>query len=627
MDTIQIPCPKCGRELKLRDRNLLGRKGKCPKCGHAFVMEEPVVPLELAEPEPMAVGRWVPESGLATAPRPVTTPAPAAAVQEAPLFPTFPTAGATDGAAARLKALQKKNARRRNVGLIVGTVIILAVCGVTYFAVTNQPGKTIAANQPDEHIAQPEVGAANPDAEDTAEGLGEYSNESPTKGEKIELQYMPFGPQIVLNIRPAELWQKESLGEELRFCLTPLAKLLEDRFQEYFHRKPEEIEEAQICLIPGQQGTLPEVAAVVHLVEEAKKSRLLEDIGGQIVNDYDYPVYINGDRAYLIADQKTVAMCPKDSVKEMVDAIDGRNPAADGIDELLPMTDRDRHITLVFVPRTIRLHASWWFPENLKPLALKACDWFGDEVESATWSFHLGDDKFYSDMHLRTVSGITSANLGRQTRTKLGELPQELLETVRAMNPREVGKRKVIGRLPKMTEAFAMASVVTTGTRHVQVITPLPDRAAPNLALGSLLAWDESTRTDFTKERPKNSTEDAKLPDKLADRLKLKLDVDFKNAPLQEVIAFISTEIKTTIDIDGDALKAGGFTKNLKQDLQGDKMTAEEAIARIISKYQDPDKPSNTMVIVLDEGKKTITLTTLGFCEQKKLTPYDILKK
>ena len=53
MDTIQIPCPKCGSELKLRDRSLLGRKGKCPRCSHAFVLEEPeVVQLELAEPEP-----------------------------------------------------------------------------------------------------------------------------------------------------------------------------------------------------------------------------------------------------------------------------------------------------------------------------------------------------------------------------------------------------------------------------------------------------------------------------------------------------------------------------------------------------------------------------------------------
>ena len=41
MAGLQIPCPKCGKTLKLPDRSLLGRKGKCPKCRHAFVMTEP----------------------------------------------------------------------------------------------------------------------------------------------------------------------------------------------------------------------------------------------------------------------------------------------------------------------------------------------------------------------------------------------------------------------------------------------------------------------------------------------------------------------------------------------------------------------------------------------------------
>lgn len=627
MDTIQIPCPKCGRELKLRDRSLLGRKGKCPKCGHAFVMEEPVVQLELAEPEPRAAGRWLPEGGLATAPRPVV-PAPqpdVVAPADASPFANLTSVSTADGAAARLKALQKKNAKRRNAGMVIGVVVAMAVGGVTYYAVTHSPAKPHPVQQQNEDLGQANV-PAPADAKDATPTSG-YSTKSPTKGEKIELQYIPFGAQVVLNIRPAELWQKESLGEELRFCLTPLAKLLEVRFEEFFKRKPEQIEEAQICLIPGTQGTLPEVAAVIHLVEEAKKSQLLDDIGGQLVNDYDYPVYISGDRAYLIADQKTVAMCPKAQVTEMVAAIVGRNPASDGIDELLPMTDRDRHITLIFVPRTIRLHSSWWFPENFKPLVLKSCDWLGDEVESVSWSFHLGEKSFYSDLHLRNMNGVTAARLGRETRAKLNELPANLLETVRMMNPREVGKRKVIGRLPKMTQAFAMASHLEVGTRHVQIVTPLPDRAAPNLALGTLLAWDESTRTDFTKQRPKPSTEDVKLPDKIADRLKMKLDVDFRRTPLQEAVAFISTEIKTPFDIDGDALKAGGFTKNMPQTYQGEKMTALDAIAKILERYQDPQKPGNTMVIVVNEEKKTITLTTKAFADQQKLTPFEVLKK
>jgi hypothetical protein len=107
----------------------------------------------------------------------------------------------------------------------------------------------------------------------------------------------------------------------------------------------------------------------------------------------------------------------------------------------------------------------------------------------------------------------------------------------------------------------------------------------------------------------------------------MKIDIDFRRTPLQDAFAFIGGEIKTTIDIDGDALKAGGFTKNMPQDFKGDKMPAKEAIAKILERYQDTLKPSNTMVVVLDEGKKQLLITTLAFAEQQKLTPYDIFKK
>ena len=620
---IHIPCPKCGRELKLRDRSLLGRKGKCPKCAHAFVLEEPAaVELELAEPEPKGAGRWIPDGGVTSA---VARPRPAA---EQPTFtaplPSIPVLGDGEGAAARLKALQKKNAKRRNVGMVVGAIVVLAVGGISYYAVTNAPRKPI----PNQN-AEPEIAAHAGNGEQHVEVAtkSEVKSTRPTKGDKIELQFIPFGTQVMINIRPAELWQAQSRGEEFRYCIPPLAAMIEKTFMEFFKRKPEQIEEAMICLIPGPQGTLPEVAAVIHLVEEAKKSQLLEDFGGMRVEDFDYPVYISGERAYLIADQKTIAVCSRNVAGEMVSAVVGRNPAPDGIDELLPLTDRERHLTMVIVPRTIRLHAGFWFPENVKPFIMQACNWFGDEVESAAWSLHLGEESFYSEMFLRTTSGITSANLERETRKKLSKLPYELLENVQKMAPKEAGKRKLIGRLPKMTEVVSLASKTSHEARYVHIVASLPERAAPNLALASILAWDESTRTDFTKEKTtKPSTDEPKLPDLIADRLKMKIDIDFRRTPLQDAVAFIGGEIKTTFDIDGDALKAGGFTKNMPQTFKEDKITAIDGIWKILERYQDPAKPTQSMVLVVEEKSKRLLLTTAAVAEQQKLTPYEFKK-
>ena len=670
MDTIQIPCPKCGSELKLRDRSLLGRKGKCPKCSHAFVLEEPEeVELELAEPEPPALDnaalssmegqwlgqidepespfpssapRWKPDAGapaVAVPRQQVSRPQPTNSVLNITAVATSPISGLenlgnNEGAATRLKALKKRNAKRRNAGLVVGVVVLLAVGGATYFAVTNAPVKpTVGGNEIVDAGDQPGR-EAPPDT--TAHPTGSESAKagSPTKGKPIELRFVPFGSEVILNIHPAELWKKESQGEEIRFCLTAPAKFLEATFQDLFKKKPEQIEEALICLIPGAQGTLPEVAAVIHLVDEIKKSQFLEDTGGSRVDDYGHPVYISEERAYLLPDPKTMVVGPKSQVAEMVNAVTGRSGAGGGIEELLPMTDRDRHITFIIVPQSLRLHSNYWFagpdskPTPVAALAHRFCDWLGDEVESAVWSFHLGEKTFYSEMLLRNVSGVTASRFAKDTQKKLDQFAPDLLATVQMMNPREVGKRKIIGRLPVMSDAFTMATIVNSGPRHIQLITPLPERAAPNLALGTLLAWDESTRTDFTKKAPTKSspTDGPKLPDLIADRLKVKIDIDFRRTPLQDAVAYIGGELKTTIDIDGDALKFGGYTKNMTQDMKLDAQPAKIAIKQILDKYQDPIRPEKHMVIVVDEVKKTILVTTQASCEKNKLTPFDFSK-
>ena len=643
MDTIQIPCPKCGAELKLRDRSLLGRKGKCPKCAHAFVLEEPEeVQLELAEPEPVPAGtaaRWIPDG---------STPAPAMArptasrpQAAAPVFNGVPgilgleELASPEGPSARLQAIKKRNARQRKLSLVVGAVVLLAVGGVSYFALTQTPVKSTNGKGEIADIGNQPGRAENPDG--TTTPATDDAVASPTKGKPIELKFVPFGSEIILNIHPAELW-KTDRGEELRFCLTAPAKFLEATFLDLFQKKPEQIEEAMICLIPGAQGTMPEVAAVIHLAEEFKKSQFLEDIGGERVDDYGHPVYIKGERAYLLPDQKTMAVGPRAQVQEMVSAIVGRSGAGGGIDELLPMTDRDRHITFILVPQSLRLHANFWFPgpssgSDGKPspiasFAHRFCDLLGDEVEAAVWSFHLGEKTFHSEMLLRNVAGVTSARFARDTQKKLDQFAPELLATVQKMDPREVGKRKIIGRLPYMTDFFTMFTTVSSGPRHIQLVTSLPERAAPNLALGTLLAWDESTRTDFTKKVPTkpSPTDSVKLPDLIADRLKVKIDVDFRRTPLQDAMTYIGGELKTTIDIDGDSLKMGAYTKNMTQDLKLDAQPAKVSIMAILEKYSHATDKAKMMVIVLDEAKKTILVTTQAGCEKNNLTPFDFSK-
>jgi hypothetical protein len=166
-----------------------------------------------------------------------------------------------------------------------------------------------------------------------------------------------------------------------------------------------------------------------------------------------------------------------------------------------------------------------------------------------------------------------------------------------------------------MMKVFSLNTLGGTGDGMAQFTTVLPAKAAPNLALGSLLAWDESTRTDFTKAPPKPQTNEPKLPDLVVDRLKLPMDVDFRRRPLQEAFSDIGEATHVQFDIDGDALKFAGYTKNMPQSFTLGEVPATQAIAKILSQY---DK---MCVCITDEEKNIVTVMTFDLAKQKSLTP------
>jgi len=53
----------------------------------------------------------------------------------------------------------------------------------------------------------------------------------------------------------------------------------------------------------------------------------------------------------------------------------------------------------------------------------------------------------------------------------------------------------------------------------------------------------------------------------IQERLNKRISVNFRRAPLQEAIALIGREIEVEIQIEGDALKSSGYTKNMPQEL------------------------------------------------------------
>ncbi|MEM9701980.1 MAG: hypothetical protein AAF907_06010, partial [Planctomycetota bacterium] len=125
----RIPCPECGSVLKLRDRSVLGKLGKCPSCGHKFRLEEPepVVELELDEPAGVTFDAADP------APAPVPKrrskridPGPAAE-------PAAPVLQAAEPEGSVLKQRRRSRRRNRTPEIVVGVLSALGLGAIGYF--------------------------------------------------------------------------------------------------------------------------------------------------------------------------------------------------------------------------------------------------------------------------------------------------------------------------------------------------------------------------------------------------------------------------------------------------------------------------------------------------------------
>jgi hypothetical protein len=625
MATVNIPCPKCGKELKLRDRSLLGKKGRCPSCQHTFVLQEPdEVEFELAEaapaPVPAAGGplvgtaaRWVPDGAPSTPaaasvmPQRAAAPSPFGVSVED--LPTDPTA-----------AITRKRAGKRNVGTILGTVagVLIVGAAVGYYAMAPQSAGKSAGGS-----------GGGGGGEKAGPAVAMPAVEPLPKGEPIDLKMAPLGARFLINLRPAELWKKNSQGEEFRFCLGPLGEWLDTKIKELTKFEPTEIEELLFCVVPNAQGEAPSVSGVVRLAEDHKRSEMITKFEGESKVESGYPAYVGKEWSYVIEQdsKRNFAFCPTSSLPETIAAMKEPSSTDGGIEELLRETDRSRHVTVVFRPDDLRTHHPDLVGKSLLPFAGQVVDWFNpDEIDAVAWSLHLADKHFHSDFQIRNKTARAVTSLERDFRKRIDQLPEDLLHAVEMMEPSEMGKRQIIGRFPAMLAVASVETDFSAGKRTLKMSTVLPERAAPNLALGSLLAWDESTRTDFNKTPKKPDSKSQPTgggAETILAKLGKSIEIDFRKEPLQGAFKYISDETGAAVDIDGDALKMAGYTKNMAQDIKLGNVPAMTAIREIVSKYKDKVDPTKDMCIYINEQKKLFMVTTKAGAKKDGQTPVD----
>ncbi len=656
MSSVTINCPKCGSGLKLPNRSMLGRKGKCPKCEHKFVLEEPdEVQLELAEPDPAPgvslsdapkVGmsaKWVPDQPAVRPTAASAVPAFTAAAPAADVFdfsaldastttpPAAPinaadggvtgdsnlagsAAGAAQGSVAGRIRRRPKKRRGGPVAIGIGTAL-LAFCmlGLWWQQNNSQPvvadqnaGKQLQKNV-DWEAEKVDQAASDEDAKTL----------SPTKGGPIPMEFLPFTPHLVCHLRPSEIWAADRTNKEFVATLGSVGTWLQNTISGMTKFEPQEIEELTFVVNFGPRSSPPDVAAVVRLKTAHTDSDFqLKRFEGTPHPDPNVRLFEGETYAYLLLDSKTFVVASNSVSDLLMDAkTHGRQPPVD-LEALIAESDRTRQMSLMFDVINIDTHREYIFEPDMVPFADQFVLWFGKDIQTLSWSMHLGTELFMETL-LHPSSTSSAMRVQRHMKQRFQELPGTLQSAARFMKPANQGYKAMIGRFPAMMQAFVLGTSSNVGPSFVRLTTLLPDKAAANIAAASLYTWNQSVVTDFTGPAPVVN-KGPSMPDKIADRLKMPVIVDFRRMPLQEAFAYIADEIKTTITINGDALKLAGMTQNMPQTYNLGEVPALAAIDAMLS---NPDY-KGTLVIIVDETTKTITLTTRPVATESGLTPY-----
>jgi hypothetical protein len=581
--------------------------------------------------------RWVPDDAPPAAERlpaaaargDESAAAPFARVDDLPDEAAFPLPLVTRAPQApttsTLAQLRGRRARQRRTSIIIGGVVgsgIAAAVLVFVFANRSQPRERVDKAERRQSAAY--------EAEKTAlrDNQAIAQDASPTEGEPIRLIGMPVGVGIVAHLRPAELWSDELRAQEFRACFgEDIVGDVENWIKDSCRFSPGEIEELMIGFVLPEREQPPGVAAVVRTVEPQPRSQLLKKFPGELNDEHGHPVYTDKDRIYVFADDgRTIVIAPNEPgvAEQVVDSLTSGQSATtkQSILDILEHTDRERQITLVFEPLDIQLHQQFLVPERARAAAQAVLNWFGEDIETVAWSVHRGEDRFHSQLYVSNQHVWSATELQSAVRRKLQRLPRDVYEMVRKMRPQTLGARMLIGRYPAMLKVFALKTLFAIGDgpedRYVQLTTVLPERAAPNLVLASLLTWDESTRTDFSQDAPP-PTAGPRLPDTVAERLRKPIEIEFDREPLESAFQYIGRETSVSVEVEGKALERAGMTRNVPQTHALGTVPALEGISAILKKHE-----KDGLCIMVDESRKMMIVTTRAAAEQRGEKPFSV---
>ena len=629
MTPVSFVCPKCHAKYKAKQTPAADLKLTCQKCQTTFHPAEhlvttpapppqPTAPQAATEPEPITGEPVIPDVAPMSAP---TSVAP----EGIPLFVADDdrtasvlekvTKGKAKSSTKKLSSsLSKSKKSSSNMVFIGGALLgVIAVIGIGSWAFLNTQSEEPKTQ---EAMQRPVASSASPAAAAIADRKPTDTPRTP-----IVLQAMPAGLRLIVHVRPSELLEPKSdeiSGDALKFLLSEsLGKTIESAI----HRPIDQVDDLLIGVLLGPVGSEPDFAYRVQLKDSAKPLDPSAEFNATNPIESQRNLFGHNGHVMLVRDKPHYTVAPERFGAELVNFQYDPAFTDPDLEAVLKMTDDSKPLTVVGKFEDLLTHA----PQLVGVSRADVLEWLGRTAEKNAEMFVAEtdlDDVLSFSAQMIPMPNVSALNVQKQFRQQLQLAPMRLVEYLRDHSAQTLGQQKLAGRFPAMLQATLLSTDISLDKNLAVVETKLPLKAWPNLLLASYSCW-ESDRPILRPEMLQiadNSNQTKEVVLTWQQRLVKPIEIEFKRSPLQDAFSYIADETKLTINIDGDALKLSGYTKNMPQNFSLGKVPALKAVQQIVAQY-------DAMCLIKGEGEYEIIVTTKPSVEALKILDLEELMK
>lgn len=504
----------------------------------------------------------------------------------------------------------RRTSRSKLPWLVVGCVLLAMIIRVVMWVLgdlsrqgPDKPAEPLDARVADNMQADP------PPAEVVDDGTMLWR--SPTRGQPLELRYLPPGTRLVVQVRVADLLAHPE-GQKVLAALGPWGESMVERISGSTGVALSDVEMLTLGVRPTASGELDGV--------------LLLGLKSEIQGDELEPSAPDpGKVSFLPSDfeGRLLVHCSDETQREL-EQFDGETPIwPRELARVIARTDQQRTVTVVFAGKFLQLGGEKLFDGSAEPLREALVDFLGDEATASAVSLHWGND-FFAELQSTVVLSERPHRFAAELEQRVAAAAESIEDEI-LREPRHEYGRKVLARFPAMLRKLSnyTRDGEVDGLSVLRVY--LPVTAGHNLLTATelLLNMPPASRAVAGVGGAASPGQGRRGPREelsIDERLERPTSLVFPKETLEKALEMLAEDTGIPLEIAGRDLQLEGITKNQSFGLELRDQPAGEILLAVLRRAnpdqtaEGPADPRQKLVFVVREatgdGPGKIVVTT-----------------